>query len=175
MISDIVIHPEWNQNIQRFDADIAILILSNEVQFTEYIQPACIIDRESEISSLTDAFVAGYGKSENLNKTHENIPKVVYSPIQDNEDCFLKFKELTELSSKRTFCAGNATGEGVCVGDSGGALFIIHENTFYLRGIVSSSLFHFGESCDVNTYAVFTDVLKFSDWILSAGSEQSTY
>ena len=120
---------------------------------------------------MTRAVVSGYGKSEDKSKGHENIPKIILAPVQDNEDCFLKFKQLTELSSKRTFCAGNANGEGVCVGDSGGGLFVTYKNTFYLRGIVSSSLFQFGEVCDVNTYAVFTDALKFSDWILSVDAQ----
>jgi secreted trypsin-like serine protease len=37
-------------------------------------------------------------------------------------------------------------------------------NTFYLRGIVSSSLRR-GQSCDVNTYSIYTDVLKYKNWI----------
>lgn len=170
VVSNIIIHPDWNPNVERFDADIAVLILSYEVQFTAHIQPACLIDPDSDVASMTEAYATGYGKSEDPKKKHETIPKAVFSPIQDNEDCFLKFKDLTELSSKRTICAGNANGEGVCSGDSGGGLFVVHENTFYLRGIVSSSLYDFNKVCDVNTYAVFTDVLKFSEWILSVDS-----
>lgn len=50
------------------------------------------------------------------------------------------------------------------LGDSGGGLFIKYKDVYYLRGIVSSSLIS-DDLCDVNNYAVFTDVIKLKDWI----------
>lgn len=164
-IKKIIIHKDWNPHEADFDADIAILELIDKVQFNSYIQPACLCDPNSEVAQQLDGFVAGYGKSENKSKIHENIPKVLHASFYENEDCFLKNKDLVTLSSKRTFCAGNANGEGVCVGDSGGGYFFISNGTFYLRGIVSSSMFHFGGDCDVDTYAVYTNVFKFLDWM----------
>lgn len=49
-------------------------------------------------------------------------------------------------------------------GDSGGGLYIKFSNVFYLRGIISASLQR-GTPCDVNTHAVYTDVLKYKNWI----------
>ena len=119
----------------------------------------------SAIEYLNDGFVVGFGKSEDETKIHENIPKILETPIHKNEDCFLTNKELTSLSSRRTFCAGSGNGTGVCNGDSGSGLIVQHNGAYYLRGIVSSSLRNGRFGCDVNTYAVFTDVLKFNDWI----------
>lgn len=42
----------------------------------------------------------------------------------------------------------------------------------YLRGIVSSSLVKY-ESCDVSKNAVYTNVLKFNDWISEKTIEAS--
>lgn len=35
---------------------------------------------------------------------------------------------------------------------------------WFIRGIVSASL-RDGTSCDVNSYAIFTDIVKFLPWI----------
>lgn len=50
-------------------------------------------------------------------------------------------------------------------GDSGSGLFIELNNIFYLKGIVSSSLFDHNRDCDVTNFALYTDVLKFTEWI----------
>ena len=76
----------------------------------------------------------------------------------------LTTKDLVDLASNRTFCAGRGDGKGICTGDSGGGVSIKVASTFYFRGIVSSGLFD-GTSCDVSKYSVFTDVLKFKAWI----------
>lgn len=54
----------------------------------------------------------------------------------------------------------------VSIGDSGGGLVLKLGKKWFLRGIVSASL-RDGTSCDVNSYAVFTDVVKFLQWIKS--------
>jgi Trypsin len=51
------------------------------------------------------------------------------------------------------------------IGDSGSGLFIKIGSAYYLRGIVSSSLFDENRNCDVQNYAVYTDVPKFLKWI----------
>lgn len=43
---------------------------------------------------------------------------------------------------------------------------IKYSNVYYLYGIVSSSLFRDGQ-CDLKNYAIFTNVLKYKDWIVS--------
>jgi len=144
-----------------FDADIAIITLEEPVQFTKYIQPICLNPPHA-----SKGFVVGYGKSEDLSKIHENIPKIIETPIHDNANCFLKNQQLVSISSSRTFCGGSGEGTGVCIGDSGSGLFVSYQQTFYFRGIVSSSLFKFGKSCDVDTYSVFTDINQFSGWIM---------
>lgn len=154
--------------IKRYDADIALLELDEELTFTDYIQPICLWDSLTE-PWKNNGYAVGYGKSEDLTKLHENIAKKINIPFQSQEECFIKEPELASLGSNRTFCAGAADGTGVCLGDSGGGLFIYANNVVYLRGIVSSSLIKNG-ACDVNNYAIFTNVLKYTSWIKSFGN-----
>jgi secreted trypsin-like serine protease len=163
-IQKIEIHPDWLYQSVQYDADIAVLVLIGEVQFTPYIQPVCLI-KTRRIAEITNGVAVGYGKSEDRSKYHENIPKVIDTPIYTNQQCFQSNQNLAIISSGRTFCGGLGKGVGVCKGDSGGGVFVTAGNVYYLRGIVSSSLRDANHECDVDNYSVFTNVLKFNDWI----------
>ena len=164
-IQSINMHPDWNPHADSFDADIAVLVLENQVTFSATIQPICLPILSSNVAAINKGFVVGYGKSEDETKLHENIPKIIETPIHKNEDCFYKNYLLAKLSSRRTFCGGTGNGTGVCNGDSGSGLIILDGNTFYLRGVVSSSLLNGRRECNVDNYAVFTDVAKYIEWI----------
>ncbi|XP_070506547.1 serine protease gd-like [Chironomus tepperi] len=164
-IRSVHVHPEWNIKSDDYDADIAVLVLADSAVFTKYIQPACIVHPDTNEAAIAKGVIIGYGKSEDTTKIHENIPRLLEMPIHTNQDCFIKFPLLEELSSKRTFCAGSANGAGPCNGDSGGGLFVYANGKFYLRGIVSSVLIGGQYGCDIDAYAVFTDVTKYVDWI----------
>lgn len=41
-IRQIIIHPDWLRNDEKWDADIAILTLTSAVRFTSLIQPVCM-------------------------------------------------------------------------------------------------------------------------------------
>jgi secreted trypsin-like serine protease len=47
---------------------------------------------------------------------------------------------------------------------SGGGFTLKQGNRWYLRGIVSAGLVE-GHLCDVNSFAVFTDVAQFITWV----------
>lgn len=113
---------------------------------------------------MTEGIVTGWGVSEDPRKYRQNLPKMITVPIQTNEQCFLETKDLVDLSSIRTFCAGLRNGSGVCHGDSGGGLSYKKDGTYFLKGIVSSSLIKEAE-CDVSKNAIYTNVPKFENWI----------
>ncbi|XP_070504108.1 ovochymase-2-like, partial [Chironomus tepperi] len=160
-VQSVNIHPDWNTHTLAYDADIAVLVLDSEINFNEFIQPICLV----QASSATTGIVVGYGKSEDKTKIHEKIPKMIETPIHSNKDCFPKNFDLAKISSGRTFCGGSGKGVGVCRGDSGSGLFVNDGTFYYLRGVVSSSLIGGPYGCDVDTYSVFTDVIKHIDWI----------
>ena len=140
-------------------------MIEGKIGFDNYIQPICLVTAGVNIEISNNGVVVGFGKSEDDTKTHENIPKIIETPIHDNIDCFLKQYELAKLSSKRTFCGGTGNGVGVCSGDSGSGLVVLHGGSYYLRGIVSSSLRGYKYGCDVDSFSVFTDVLKYNTWV----------
>lgn len=163
----IKIHEEWNPSTIKYDADISLLefeegsILFNEKSV--YIRPICLWSAASDPAEK-DGIVTGWGKSEDQSRKHQNKPKMTTAPIQSNEDCFFEAERLLGISTRRTFCAGTRNGSGVCHGDSGGGLFTKTAGIYYFRGIVSSTLIK-DNACDVTNFAVYTNILKFKDWI----------
>ena len=160
----IIVHDDWNPNIMKHDADIAILTFeTGAITFSSFVQPICLWNKKTD-PTQTEGHISGWGQSENLEKFWEEIPTKLKVPIHTNEFCLLTTKDLSDLASNRTFCAGRGDGTGICDGDSGGGLSIKVGSTFFFRGIVSSGL-HDQISCDVSKFAIFTDVLKFKPWI----------
>ena len=161
----IQIHEYWNPGKASFDADIAMLIFEKDsIQETMFIQPICLWNEEEHFLS-GNGTVSGWGKSRLDSKKFELIPSELEIPIHKNEDCFSKDDELQSLSSKRTICAGAGDGSGICFGDSGGSLVVRVNSTFFFRGIISSTLTNGFGSCDVDTYQIYTDALKYFQWM----------
>lgn len=160
----IHVNGEWIPSNSDYDADLSLLeFWENKITFSDFIRPICLWNSEND-PPVTEGIVTGWGKSQDSTGLSENEPKSVKALIQMNEDCFFDEGRLLGLSSRRTFCAGLRNGSGVCTGDSGGGLFIEVEGVYHLRGIVSSSLMKEG-ACDVLKNAVYTNVLKFKNWI----------
>lgn len=106
--------------------------------------------------------VAGFGRSEH--NSIETIANVIEVPVISFHEC-TKSSNHHSIISPRTICGGYANGTGVCNGDSGSGLIVQHNGAYYLRGIVSASLFGDNNQCNVKAYSVFTDVTKYFDWI----------
>ncbi|KAL7014238.1 hypothetical protein ACKWTF_015817 [Chironomus riparius] len=165
IVRKIHIHPDWNPFAATFDADIAVLELENEVQFSVHIQPICLIDSDSRAAMINHGVIVGYGKSEDESKDHEKTPKSLESPVIYHRNCSENYTDLVPLLSNRAFCGGNANGTGTCTGDSGSGLYVKYAGTYYLRGIVSSSLMSVINDCNTAIHSVLTDVLNFNEWI----------
>ncbi|CRL03752.1 CLUMA_CG016956, isoform A [Clunio marinus] len=99
-----------------------------------------------------------------LTTQHQSIPRQIELKIVTNEVCY-EDEFMASLISSRTFCAIGENGSGPCKGDSGGGLYMKDNSKWFIKGIVSSSLFTDEGMCDVESYSVFTDVTKFTDWI----------
>lgn len=56
LLSSVSIHPDWNPNEVKYDADVAVLVMNHEVEFSSFIQPVCITT-EPEIQLFIDGFV----------------------------------------------------------------------------------------------------------------------
>lgn len=51
----IHVYPDWNTSPHKWDANVAVLLLSEAVLFTAFIQPVCLPDNESMPDTHDDA------------------------------------------------------------------------------------------------------------------------
>lgn len=58
------IHPDWNPNDGKYDADIALIEMESAVPYSKYIRPICLWNGPAEISQIVgqSGIVAGWGK-----------------------------------------------------------------------------------------------------------------
>lgn len=163
----ITIHPDYESLTS--DADIAVLILDESLQFTKYIRPICLWRGDTDLDYIAGRFgtVVGWGKDEHgVLMTEE--PKQTDLPVVTQERCLASNLQFHYITSNRTFCAGFRNGSGPCNGDSGGGFIMKLNEKWTLRGIVSLSISETNtRSCDLSNYVVFTDASKFLDWLLT--------
>lgn len=129
--------------------DIAVVRLSERLEFTNQVQPIPLAETNPEPGTMSLA--AGWGQiyeTEDLVVRPINILGVKLR-IQPPNHCIVSY-------GQSTICAGNSK-QSTCRGDSGGALVIDSQ----LVGVVSGG----EEYCDSATF--FTSVPFFREWILN--------
>ncbi|KAJ8932159.1 hypothetical protein NQ314_014885, partial [Rhamnusium bicolor] len=101
----IHIHPDYEPLSS--DADIAVLVLSESVQFTKYIRPLCLWSGRSGINAVVgkEGTVVGWGKDENGDLITAE-PRQTNLPIVSQEQCLRSSYQFQYITSNRTFCAG---------------------------------------------------------------------
>ena len=45
-----IVHEDWNINDPAYDADIALVVLENQIQFTDFVRPICLWAQVDEIN-----------------------------------------------------------------------------------------------------------------------------
>lgn len=50
-VKRIYVHPQWNPTDERYDADLAIFVLSKRITFSNYIRPVCLPSGEPTIGT----------------------------------------------------------------------------------------------------------------------------
>lgn len=117
-VTKFVIHEDWNTQDDKYDADIAIVVLSRVVPFNKFIKPICLWTSSSNTDDLVGktGMVAGWGKTEH-NAISTASPKWAEIPVVDLLTCLRSNNAFNKLTSDRTFCAGERTsGTGPCSG-----------------------------------------------------------
>lgn len=175
LVWDIVIHPDWNFNDRKFDADIAIAVLTEAVELSDEIQLVCLpqpsLDEVAHGTAEVVGTVVGFGKSESSAKdfgAHSSTPNELLVPAVNSSHCYTTFDRLASISSNRMFCGGyEGQAKAPCSGDSGSGFYLFESssNTWNVRGIVSASFLDFDLGCDVNMFSLYTNVARFIEWI----------
>lgn len=146
-VSKIDINEGWDTESDRWNADIAVVSMSEPVQFSRYIQPICLpvdstievilpgfvvsVDRDCKNLILKKYFQAGWGISGN-SQPLELIPRQASLTTVSNSACFLKYHLLAAIASENTFCAGG-NNAGPCNGDSGSHNIKLELTRIYLK------------------------------------------
>lgn len=58
LISKIIVHEDWKYNETKYDADLAILLLKETVEFTRHIRAVCLTSDTSVEDELAGTVVS---------------------------------------------------------------------------------------------------------------------
>lgn len=174
-VQEIILHPDWKYDNDKFDADIAIVVLSEAVAFTNKIKPV-YLPSSTNLAPEGLGTVVGWGKSSVETEYDETLNKLEM-PAVNASYCYTRYPRIAEYSSHRTFCAGFENEErGACTGDGGGGFFMksLKEHSWSVNGIASAALSGGKFGCDVNVFGIYTNVALFKDWIMEKMENTNT-
>uniref|UniRef100_A0A4W5P6P1 ST14 transmembrane serine protease matriptase n=1 Tax=Hucho hucho TaxID=62062 RepID=A0A4W5P6P1_9TELE len=156
-VKTIITHPDYNQMTN--DYDIALLELSQPLEFTNTIHPICLPARSHLFPAGMSCWVTGWGTLREGGAIALLLQKAEVKIINDTVCNGVTEGQVTS----RMLCSGFLSG-GVdaCQGDSGGPLVCFEESGMWFQaGIVS-----WGEGCARrNKPGVYSRVTKLRDWI----------
>ncbi|XP_037540418.1 transmembrane protease serine 11D [Nematolebias whitei] len=161
-ISKFLIHKDYNPITS--DSDVALVLLSSPLNFTDRVQSACTpltVSHEASLN-ITHCFISGWGSTYYQGGLVDRLQEAEVELI-DRDRC----NQLTwynGIITENMLCAGLESG-GVdsCQGDSGGPLqcYSEVEDRFYVVGVTS-----FGEECGLPLKpGVYSKTSRFAEWL----------
>ncbi|XP_043298997.1 serine protease 44-like isoform X2 [Cervus canadensis] len=163
-VQDIVCHSFYD--VRTLSNDIALVLLAHSVNYSAFIQPVCLPEKNFEAEAGTRCWVTGWGRQtadarvlpENLQETDQILLR----------HTFCNAKLQTELGYRRMLvrkgmiCGYHEDLKSPCKGDSGGPLVCEFNDTWVQVGIVS-----WGVACGRSELpVVYTEVSSYKDWIV---------
>ena len=163
-IDKVVTHPLYKKGfhdaptLQAAGADIAVVMLKSEINFTYQISPLITDEILRDLPDKPEALLVANGENEDHHSLENRPLEIVISNFTINSG-----QEL--LQPKLSYYAVTAQGGGPCEGDSGGGLFIRHRNQYYLAAI--QSIKTASKECGmINTYGYAVPFNAILDWII---------
>uniref|UniRef100_A0A8C7N9M9 Transmembrane serine protease 15 n=1 Tax=Oncorhynchus kisutch TaxID=8019 RepID=A0A8C7N9M9_ONCKI len=157
-VDHIIMNKHYNRRTK--DADIAMMHLQTNVNFTDNIQPICLPGSGQQFEAGMKCFITGWG-AEVEQGTSANVLQQAVLPLVSRSECQ---KLLPEYNiTARMVCAGYSEG-GVdsCQGDSGGPLMCEEDGHWVQVGVIS-----FGVGCGRPQHpGVYALVSQFTDWVV---------
>uniref|UniRef100_UPI00398F0A0A transmembrane protease serine 6-like n=1 Tax=Pristiophorus japonicus TaxID=55135 RepID=UPI00398F0A0A len=155
-IKKIIIH---SRGISSFDYDVALLELAHPVQYTDFVQPACLPSATASFISGRRCTTIGWGTTEEHGLPSNELLKTEVK-LFNNSQCQMVMPKIT----KQMICAGYLEGgKDACQGDSGGPLLCQDENS---RAWVVAGIVSFGVGCGRPNYlGVYARTTSFREWL----------
>uniref|UniRef100_A0A3Q2QV05 Peptidase S1 domain-containing protein n=1 Tax=Fundulus heteroclitus TaxID=8078 RepID=A0A3Q2QV05_FUNHE len=155
--AQIIIHPDYNPGTS--NNDIALLKLSQPVNFTSYISPVCLAASNSTFSSGVNTWITGWGNIGTPLPSPQNLMELEV-PVVENSQCNSSYGG--NIITDSMICAGlQEGGKDSCQGDSGGPMVSKQCGRWIQAGIES-----FGRGCaEPNIPEVYTRVSQYESWI----------
>lgn len=94
-VMQIFVHPDWNVTDEKYDADIAVLVLDANLTFSNHIRPICMPPADYLIDGIVGT-VVGWGKTEN--GTAEGIPRKIEINALNDTYCYGADKGIARYS-----------------------------------------------------------------------------
>jgi len=158
-VKRIIRHPSYNRYLSN---DIALLQLSEDVTFTNYVKPVCLPEKDVPVG--TDCYITGFGKIRSVGSMHDVLQQGLLK-VPSNSDCNSLNLPNTGIRVDDTMiCGGDGgiTNLSGCHGDSGGPFVCKVNGRWELHGAVSWGS---GRCNSRQAYTVFSRVTKNLKWI----------
>ncbi|XP_071443160.1 uncharacterized protein [Hetaerina americana] len=167
-VKEIHIHPQFDS--KNINDDIAVVIISNPVELSPYVQPICL-GEETKLSGVRqEGVVVGWGFDRHGNVSDELT--ISRMPLLSLRTCSSRYPDLDRRLSDKIYCAGYRSRTTVCSGESGDGMFFSSPDhrrparKWSIRGVASFTLSRKSTTgCSASNYVVFTDVAKYLNWI----------
>lgn len=172
-VTDIFVHPYWKANKDKYDADLAILVLSENVTFTDYIQPVCMPANDAVMDDIimdVTGTVVGWGTMDDGSRIE--IPSKIVTKSLNYSHCSREHPSIVNYLSIYSFCAQSEYGTPVR-GDSGGGLFHVSRSSWVQYGIISA-LHNETDQSTTNLFALYTNVKMLKGWIVEAVTQSGS-
>ncbi|CAL7944455.1 unnamed protein product [Xylocopa violacea] len=165
-VAEYRIHPDFSYTDISNDADLAVAILRDKVEYGPLIRPCCLWSWSADLNVLRGKYGTVVGWDLNELGEYNSKPKWITASIVSQEECLRSNGNYAALMSNRTFCAEHRKGSFTYKGENGSGLVIYEQETdrFYLRGVVSKTIAGAIPS-DENEFTIFVDVARHLNWI----------
>lgn len=163
-VEEEIAHENYRPNSRDQKYDIALLRLTRDVSFTNYVKPICL---PADGSIGQKLYAAGWGKTEN--RTASNVKLKVSLPYVEKDQCQITYGNAGVNLGAGQICAGGQRGKDSCRGDSGGPLMALERTREGTGKWSAIGVVSFGPSpCGMPGWpGVYTKVSDFVPWILS--------
>ncbi|XP_060723006.1 serine protease 27-like [Tachysurus vachellii] len=134
-VTKIIKHPQYN-NITN-NNDIALILLSSSVTFTNYIRPVCLAVQGSNFPSGTQCWITGWGDiALGVRLPSPGVLQEAQVPVIGRTQCDTLLGP--GIITNKMICAGLLQGgKDTCQGDSGGPMVTKQGRVWIQAGITS--------------------------------------